>query len=68
MARLVGLDDTDAVISTSVLDEIGDAIGEFGFCLWDDGSPATGWTLRLAVEDRVAGVAWALGAFDASLQ
>jgi hypothetical protein len=46
-------------------DALGAAIGELRWYLWDAGEPATGWTLRLAVEDPARAVAWALAATDA---
>lgn len=46
-------------------DDLGDAVAELGWYLWDDGAPSTGWSLRIAVEDPSAGVAWALTATDA---
>lgn len=33
---------------------------------FDDGAPGTGWELRLAVEDKTAGLAWAIAALDAA--
>lgn len=33
---------------------------------WDDGAPATGWALRLAIEDDQSGLAWAIAALDAA--
>lgn len=33
---------------------------------FDDGSPGTGWELRLAVEDPEAGLAWAIAAVDSA--
>lgn len=49
-------------------DELGDALRDLRWFLWDDGAPATGWALRLAVEDPVEGLAWSLRASDARLQ
>ncbi|HVE94083.1 MAG TPA: hypothetical protein VNB24_04120 [Acidimicrobiales bacterium] len=46
-------------------DDLGDAVAELRWFVWDDGAPATGWVLRLAAEDPSAGVAWALTATDA---
>ena len=48
-------------------DELGDALQDLHWFLWDDGAPATGWALRLAVEDRAEGLAWSLSASDARL-
>jgi hypothetical protein len=31
---------------------------------WDTHEPATGWVLRLAVDDPAAGMAWAIDAHD----
>ena len=45
---------------------MGEAIENLGFYWFDDGSPGTGWELRLAVEDRVSGLAWAISAADAA--
>ena len=33
---------------------------------FDDGAPGTGWELKLAMEDREAGLAWAISALDAA--
>lgn len=46
-------------------DEIGDAVHEMRWYLWDEGVDPTGWSLRLAVEDPEAELAWALIAADA---
>ncbi|HJR92522.1 MAG TPA: DUF6183 family protein [Acidimicrobiia bacterium] len=45
--------------------ELGAAIAELTWFLWSDGSPNTGWALRLAVESPAEGLAWALTATDA---
>ena len=45
-------------------DELGAAIAEVDWYLWDDGRPATGRMLRLAVVDPEHGLAWALDASD----
>ena len=42
------------------------AIGELRWYWWDAGEPDTGWTLRLAVEDPLDGLAWAVSATDAA--
>lgn len=47
-------------------DELGEAARELRWALWDDGSPDTGWSLRLAVEDPIERLAWALAAIDAT--
>ena len=46
-------------------DELGDAADEMRWFLWDDGAASVGWSLRLAVEDPDADLAWALVASDA---
>ncbi len=45
-------------------DELGVAADELRWYLWDDGSDPIGWSLRLAVEDPEAGLAWAVVATD----
>lgn len=45
--------------------ELGDAVAELGWFLWSDGSPDTGWSLRVAVESPADGLSWALSAVDA---
>jgi hypothetical protein len=47
-------------------DELGEVAAELRWYLWDAGEPATGWHLRLAVEDPDAGLAFALAASDAA--
>lgn len=47
-------------------DEIGVAVERLRFYWFDDGSPGTGWELRLAIEDPDAGLAWAISAVDQS--
>lgn len=47
-------------------DELGRALEGFRFYWFDDGSPGTGWHLRLAIEDRASGLAWAIAAVDAA--
>jgi len=37
---------------------------ELNWYWWQDGAPATGWSLQLAVEDRDEGYAWAITAHD----
>jgi len=44
--------------------ELGDAVGELQWWAWDAGGPESGWTCRLAIEDRADGLAWALDASD----
>jgi len=47
-------------------DELGEAAKSLSWHWWDDGAPATGWSLRLAVEDPDSGLAWAIAALDAA--
>lgn len=47
-------------------DELGASAGELRFFEWDASEPDTGWVLRLAVEDPVDGLAWAVAATDAT--
>lgn len=44
---------------------LGDAIEKLEWFLWSDGSPDTGWSLRLAVESPAEAISWALSAVDA---
>ncbi len=50
----IGIEDLDAIAV------------DLDWYLWDADEPATGWSLRLAVEDRDAGLAWAVAAIDAA--
>ncbi|MFP3914249.1 MAG: DUF6183 family protein [Actinomycetota bacterium] len=45
-------------------DELGEAVAALRWFLWSDGSPDTGWSLRVAIEAG-DGRAWALSAVDA---
>jgi hypothetical protein len=45
-------------------EELGDAVDEMQWFLWDDGAHKVGWSLHLAVEDPDAELAWALTATD----
>ncbi|MEX2251313.1 MAG: hypothetical protein WD895_04480 [Acidimicrobiia bacterium] len=45
-------------------DDLGAAASRFGWFWFDDGSPGTGWALRLAIEDPDSGLAWAISAVD----
>jgi hypothetical protein len=47
-------------------DEVAAALDQLSFYWFDDGSPGTGWELRLAVEDTSSGLAWAISANDAA--
>jgi Family of unknown function (DUF6183) len=46
--------------------ELGDALAGLRWYAWDGGGPATGWALRLAIEDPRASRAWAVAAVDVS--
>jgi hypothetical protein len=46
--------------------EMGRALERLDFHWFDDGSPGTGWGLRLAIEDPGSGLAWAISAVDAA--
>lgn len=45
---------------------VGEAIQRLRFYWFDDGSPGTGWELRMAIEDPLTGLAWAVTAVDAA--
>lgn len=47
-------------------DELGDALGDLRWFVWNAGEPDTGWWFRLAVEDPDDGLAWAVSAADAT--
>lgn len=49
----------------SFSDELGAAVGELRWWRWRAGTAEGGWVLRLAVEDPVDGLAWAVDAADA---
>ncbi len=44
---------------------LGELVGGLRWLWFDDGAPATGWALRLGVEDPETGLAWAVSAVDA---
>ena len=44
--------------------ELGDALAVLRWYVWERDEPATGWQLRLAIEDPDAGLAWAIDAMD----
>lgn len=46
-------------------DAIESAVKRLSYHWFDDGSPGTGWELRLAISDRSTGLAWAIAATDA---
>lgn len=60
-AVLTGLDDA----WPESHDELGRAMAELSWFAWTDLTPDTGWVVRLAVEDPLDGLAWALLAVDA---
>ena len=60
LQHLAGFDGQDNIEP----DELGQAASELCWYWWDDGSPATGWALRLAIEDPAEGLAWAIAASD----
>jgi Family of unknown function (DUF6183) len=60
LQHLAGFDSEDRIEP----DELGQAASELRWFWWDDGSPATGWALRLAIEDPAEGLAWAIAASD----
>ena len=45
-------------------EEMGEAVGSLRWHLWWDGTPDTGWALRIAVESPGEELAWALAAVD----
>lgn len=47
-------------------DELGRALDKLRFYWFDDGSPGTGWELRLVIEDPAEGLAWAISAVDSA--
>ena len=46
--------------------ELGEAVSELRWYLWDSRMPSSGWSLRLAVDDPADGLAWALTATDST--
>ena len=47
-------------------EEAGQALADLDFFWFDDGAPATGWVLRMAIEHRAETLAWAISAIDLS--
>jgi hypothetical protein len=47
-------------------DAVGRALSGLTFWWFDDGSPGTGWELRLAIEDAGSGLSWAIAAVDSA--
>lgn len=46
--------------------EVGEAVSRLEYHWFDDGSPGTGWALRLAISDPSTGLAWAISAVDSA--
>lgn len=65
--QLTGLLADDPYAPQPDADELGAAIEELQWWWWDDGSPATGWNLRLAIEDPEESLAWAISAADVAI-
>lgn len=49
-------------------DDLGHAVAELRWFVWEPGDPDVGWRLHLAVEDVEHGLAWALAAVDGSAE
>lgn len=47
-------------------DDIGEAVDRMEWFWFDDGTPGTGWELRIAIEDPNSDLAWAISAVDAA--
>jgi Family of unknown function (DUF6183) len=62
--RFVAWECAAALAGVDVEDDVGAAAAELDWYVWDTGTAATGWALRLAVEDGDAGCAWAIDATD----
>lgn len=60
LASLTGLEQQWPVTAET----LGEAAAEMRWFLWSDLTPTTGWSCRLAVEDPLDGLAWALSAVD----
>lgn len=45
-------------------DELGEAVGELRWYVWDDLFPEQGWYCRVAIEDPEDGLAFAINAYD----
>jgi hypothetical protein len=45
-------------------DTMGEAVNDLAWHWFDDGSPETGWVLRLAIESPSLGLSWAISATD----
>lgn len=62
LRALSGLDDDEPIEG----EELGEVLNELRWLRWNDGSPETGWSLRLAVEDPIDNLAWVIAAVDAT--
>lgn len=47
-------------------DEVGAAVKRLDYFWFDDGSPGTGWELRIAIADPSTGLAWGIAAVDSA--
>lgn len=56
-----------ATLAGVELDELGDVVGDLRWFVWDEGTSAVGWSLRLAVEDPDNDASWAVSATDRAL-
>jgi hypothetical protein len=63
LQALTGLDEEPLDDPAAVM-MLGEATSGLRFVRFDDGAPDTGWALRIAVEDPVDGLAWAIAAID----
>lgn len=64
-AALCGLDwPADPADLDEFAGELGDAVAELRWYRWRSPAPETGWVLRLAVEDPLDELAWAVDAVD----
>ncbi len=63
-ALACGLPWPDGPVDAGFCDELGDAVTDLRWHRWRGTAPDTGWVLRLAVEDPVDGLAWAVDAAD----
>ncbi len=45
-------------------EELGHAVAELRWLLWDTREPEVGWRFRLAIQDPIDGLAWAIAASD----
>lgn len=64
---ITGLGDPEQEIRDHPLDELVEVLDEFEFVLFDDGSPPSGWSLRMAIADPIDDIAFAVSAADARM-